>query len=122
MTDGWSGLEGLDEGYRWAAPRATARLYRAPRATQFEVVVYVSPDLLHALGHSDLSARLNGKLLGTAHLTELGIHVVRWPLPQGYPGTVEVEFQADPPFHPPVGDPRTLGDAIMSFGFLPSGR
>src|ERR1022692_3451714 len=36
LTDGWFGLE---EGFRWAAPHATARLYRAPRATHFEVVL-----------------------------------------------------------------------------------
>jgi hypothetical protein len=123
LTDGWSGLEtGTEAGYRWAAPHATARLYRAPRATQFEVVVYIGPELLQALGHTDLTARLNGVPLGTAHITELGIHIVRWPLPPGPPGTAQIEFQADPPFHAPGADPRTLGDAIMSFGFLPSGR
>lgn len=119
LTDGWSGLE---EGYRWAAPHATARLYRAPRATEFEVVVSISPQLLETMGHTDLSARLNGALLGTARLTELGVRIVRWPLPPGPPGTVAVELQADPAFHAPGADPRTLGDAIMSFGFLPSGR
>ena len=119
LTDGWFGLE---EGFRWAAPHATARLYRAPRATQFEVVLNIGPQLLAALGHTDFSARLNGVPLGTAHLTELGIRTVRWPLPPGPPGTVEAEFQADPPYHAPGNDPRTLGAAVVSFGFLPSGR
>ncbi len=118
LTDGWYGLE---EGFRWAGPHATARLYRAPRATQFEVVLNIGPQLLSALGHTDLSARLNGVPLGTARLTESGVQTVRWPLPPGPPGTVEAEFQADPPFHA-GGDPRTLGAAVMSFGFLPSGR
>jgi hypothetical protein len=119
LTDGWFGLE---DGFRWSAPRATARLYRAPRATQFEVVLNIGPRLLASLGHSDFSARLNGVPLGTVRLTELGIRAVRWPLPHGAPGTVEVEFQADPPYRLPGNDPRTLGAAIVSFGFLPSGR
>ena len=118
LTDGWLGLE---EGFRWAAPHATARLYRAERATQFEVVLNIGPQLLSTLGHTDFSARLNGVPLGTARLTELGIRAVRWPLPPGPPGTVEVEFQADPPFHT-GSDSRTLGAAVVSFGFLPSGR
>jgi hypothetical protein len=119
LTSGWFGIE---QGYRWAAPHATARLYRAARATQFEVVLNIGPQVLAALGHSDFSARLNGVPLGTARLTELGIHTVRWPLPPGPPGTVEVEFQADPPCRASDRDPRTLGAAIVSFGFLPSGR
>jgi hypothetical protein len=118
LTDGWFGLE---EGFRWAAPHATARLYRAPRATQFEVVLNIGPQLLAALGHIDFSARLNGVPLGTARFAELGVHDVRWPLPPGPPGTVEAEFQSDPPFHA-GDDPRTLGAAVVSFGFLPSGR
>jgi hypothetical protein len=118
LQDGWFGLE---EGFRWAAPDATARLYRAPRATQFEVVLNIGPQVLAALGHTDFSARLNGVPLGTARFTELGVHTVRWPLPPGPPGTVEAEFHADPSYHAD-GDPRTLGAAVVSFGFLPSGR
>jgi len=119
LTDGWFGLE---DGFRWMAPHATARLYRAPRATQFEVVLSVGPQLLEALGHMDFSARLNGVPLGTARLTDSGIRTLRWPLPPGPPGTVEAEFQIDPPFHGPDNDPRTLGAPVVSFGFLPSGR
>jgi hypothetical protein len=119
LTDGWFGLE---EGFRWAAPHATARLYRTERATQFEAVLNIGPQLLAAVGHTDFSARLNGVPLGTARFAELGIHAVRWPLPPGPPGTVAVEFQADPPYRAPGNDPRTLGAAVVSFGFLPSGR
>jgi hypothetical protein len=119
LTDGWFGIE---DGFRWAGPRATARLYRAARATQFEVVLNVDQPLLAALGHSDFSARLNGVPLGTARLAQPGIQTVRWPLPPGPPGTIEAEFHADPPYHAPGNDPRTLGAAILSFGFLPSGR
>ena len=119
LTDGWFGLE---EGFRWTAPQATARLYRAPRAMQFEVVLNVGPQLPATLGHTDFTARLNGVPLGTARLTEAGIRTLRWPLPPGPPGTVEAEFQTDPPYHAPGSDPRTLGIPVVSFGFLPSGR
>jgi len=119
LTDGWFGLE---QGYRWTAPHAAARLYRAPPATQFEVVMSIDSQLLAAHGYTDFSARLNGAPLASARLKEVGIRTLRWPLPPGAPGTVEVEFQSDPAFHAPNGDPRTLGAAIVSFGFVPSGR
>ena len=119
LTNGWFGLE---EGFRWAAPQATARLYRAPRATQFEVVLDTSPQLLATLGHTDFTVRLNGVPLGTARLTESGMRTLRWPLPPGPPGTVAAEFQTDPPFHERGSGTRTLGMPVVSFGFLPSGR
>jgi hypothetical protein len=119
LTDGWFELE---DGYRWTAPRATARLYRPEGATQFEVVVNIGPQLLEAIGHTDFTARLSGEPLGTVHLAEAGVRTLRWALPPGPPGTVEAEFQADPPYRAPGDDPRTLGAAVVSFGFLPSGR
>jgi hypothetical protein len=119
LTDGWFGLE---QGFRWTAPHATARLYRPPRVTQFEVVLSIDSQLLEARGHTDLSVRLNGVPVGTARLTEVGIRSMRLPVPPGPSGTVEAELQADPPFHATNGDPRTLGAAILSFGFLPAGQ
>ena len=119
LTNGWFGIE---EGFRWTAPDATARLYRAAQATQFEVVLNVGRNGSRRWDIRDFSARLNGVPLGTARLTEPGIRTVRWPLPPGPPGTVEAEFQADPPCRAADRDPRTLGAAIVSFGFLPSGR
>jgi hypothetical protein len=118
LTEGWFDLE---DGIRWTAPHATARLYRAPRATQFEVVLSIDAKLLAAVGHPDFSARLNGVPLGTTRFTEAGVRTLRWPLPPGPAGTVGAEFQSDPPFRA-SSDPRTLGAAVLSFGFLPSGR
>jgi hypothetical protein len=118
LGDGWFDLE---DGFRWTAPRATASLYRAPRATQFEAVLNIGPRLLQAAGHSDFRVRLNGTPIGSVRLAEPGIRIVRWPLQPGPPGTVEVEFQSAPAYRS-ESDPRTLGAAIMSFGFLPSGR
>src|ERR1700691_2550439 len=84
---------------RLSLGRATRHGPSGPRAAQFEVVLNIGPELLAALGHTDFTARLNGVPLGTAHLTELGIRTLRWPLPPGPPGTVEAEVQADQPFH-----------------------
>ncbi len=119
LTDGWYGLE---EGIRWTGPQATARLYRPPDCTGFEVVTVVSSQLLAAHGYTDFQVRLNGVTIGVEHLTEAGIRTLRWHLPPGSPGPVEVEFQTDPPFHASNGDPRTLGAAFVSFGFLPTAK
>jgi hypothetical protein len=118
LTEGWYALEG---GFRWTAPCATARLYRAPQANEFEAVLNVGPQALRTNGHAESSVRLNGAPLGSLHLTETGIQTLRWPLPPGPPGNVEIEFSTNPPYHS-SGDPRILGTAIVSFGFLPAGR
>ena len=118
LTNGWYALE---KGFRWTAPCATARLYRAPRADQFEAVLNVGSQALGAKGYAESSVRLNGAPLGSIHLTETGIRTVRWPLPPGPPGNVEIEFSTDTPSQS-RGDPRILGTAIVSFGFLPAGR
>lgn len=119
LTGGWYELE---NGYRWSAPDAAARLYRAPRATLFELVLNVGPQRLARSGYTDCSVRLNGVSLGTARVTELGIRILRWRLPPGPPGTVTAELHAEPAVEALAGDPRPLGAAIMSLGFLPSGR
>ena len=86
------------------------------------MVLNVGPPSLATLGYTDFGVRLNGVAVGTVRLAETGIRTVRWPLPAGPPGTVEVEFQANPAFHEAAADSRTLGVAIVSFGFLPTGR
>lgn len=119
LTGGWYAFE---NGYRWAAPRATARLYRAARATLFEVVVDVSPQVLAPQGYSEGSVFLSGVPVGTARLTAPGIHVLRWPLPPGPPGNVFAELRWQPTVRAPGGGSHPLGMAVMSFGFVPSGR
>jgi len=119
LTGGWYGLE---NDFRWIEPVATARLYRAQRATQFEVVLNVIQQLLETGGHIDCSVRLNGIALGSARITEPGNRTVRFPLPPGPPGAAAVELKIDPPFQGSGQDPRTFGAPVVSFGFLPSGR
>ncbi len=116
LRDGWFGPE---EGLRWMSPHATARVYRPPQATVFEVVTTISAEHLAAQGSTDLTVRLNGVPLPSVTLRELDVRTVRWTVPPAPAGPVEVELQAEPPFHAP-GDPRTLGAAILSFGFLPA--
>lgn len=118
LTNGWFGLE---EGFRWTSPEATARLHRAAEARQFEVVLSVDAQRIAAHGHTDFTVLLSGAPLGTARLTEPGIRTVRWPVPPGPEGNVEAEFQTDPALRA-AGDPRTLGAAVVSFGFLPAGK
>ena len=116
LVRGWYGLE---NGYRWTAPEANARLYRTPRATQFELVLNVGQQSLAE--RRDCHVSLNGVPLANAQLTESGIRILRWPLPPGSPGTVDAEFRVQP-IEVPGRDRRPLGLAVMSFGFLPSGR
>jgi len=111
LQNGWYGLE---DGFRWTAPATAARLYRPKRARQFEVV------LMGTGPPRDMSVHLNGAYLGSVSTAEPGVRTVRWQLPPGPPGPVKVEFQA--PAYRPKGDSRTLGTAIISFGFLPSDR
>ena len=110
---------GSEKGFRWTSPHATARVYRPPQATVFEVVTTISAEHLAAQGSTDLTVRLNGVPLPSVTLRELDVRTVRWTVPPAPAGPVEVELQAEPPFHAP-GDPRTLGAAILSFGFLPA--
>ncbi len=108
LTSGWSEMAADTRGM---APRATARLYRAARANQFEMVLKTGPQSLATGGYTDLTVLLNGVPLGQSHLTQIGVETVRWPLPPATPGEVEVEFRSEP---------GTL--SVLSFGFLPSGR
>ncbi|HTQ57398.1 MAG TPA: hypothetical protein VMI94_23170 [Bryobacteraceae bacterium] len=118
LTSGWYALE---KGFRWTAPWATARLYRAPIARQFEVVLNVGPQALLAQGYTESSVWLDGMRLGTIRSTAPGIRTARWPIPRGSAGSAAIEFRTTPPSQSPR-DPRVLGAAVISFGFLPSGR
>ncbi len=111
--EGWYASGGH---FRWCRPYATARLYRPPGATQFELVVNMGPP---PVGDAvSASVFLNGRLVGSKALPRgSGWHTVRWPLPAGPAGPVQVEIRVEPPF---VADPaRPLGLAVSAFGFLP---
>jgi len=114
LGDGWYVRE---NGSRWTAPRATARLYRLPESRQFEVAVVVTPQLIKDIHRTRLAVFLDGRLLGDREFSAVGRHTALWDLPPGAPGPVEVEFRSDPRYRPTNGDPRTLGIAIQEFGF-----
>ena len=116
LEDGWYGLE---SDLRWMSPHAAARVYRSASSSLFELVANVSPQLFAERGYITLAVRLNGVLLPPVELRETNIRTARWTVPPAPAGPVEVELQADPPYHP-RNDPRTLGVAVMSFGFLPA--
>jgi len=118
LMEGWSPLEG---NFRWSAPRAVARLYRPPEATQFEMIVNVGLERLQKAGHVDLSVRLSSGSLWAARFEQIGVQAVHWPLPPGKTGTTYVELRSGPPLGPTATDRRTLGIAVVSFGFSPWG-
>ena len=113
LDDGWFQLEG---GYRWTRDRAAAHLYRPPGARAFELTVNMGPEHIRIMKRTEVRVFLNGRQAGSAAFTRNGWQTVRWDLDAAPPGPVEVRFQSDP-FHP-SGDPRALGVAVVSFGFV----
>jgi hypothetical protein len=116
LTSGWYGI---DTPYRWIQPDATARLRRPAEAQRFEVVVNVGPVQIRDLGRVELEVSLDGRRLGSQRFTTNGWQTARWNLTPSAPGGVVVRFHVEPAFRPTGADRRTLGAAIVSFGFLP---
>ena len=114
LTSGWYPLENR---FRWTRGVARARLERPAGAREFEVVVNAGPMQLRDLGRITLSVSLDGRSLGRREFVQPGHQTARWPLPEGKAGPVQVEFRSDPEYRP-AGDPRELGVAIVSFGFV----
>ena len=114
LEDGWYVRE---NGARWTAPRATARLYRLSESRQFETTVMVTPQLIKDIKRTRLTVSVGGRPLGNREFSVVGRHTALWDLPPGAPGPVEIEFRSDPRYRPSNGDPRTLGIAIQEFGF-----
>lgn len=113
LDEGWFQLEG---GYRWTRDRATARLRRPPGARAFQLTVNVGPEHIRIMKRTEVRLFLNGRPAGSRTFTRNGWQTVRWRLEAAAPGPVEVRFESDP-FHP-SGDPRALGVAVVSFGFV----
>ncbi len=114
--DGWFPLT---QGYRWMGPQATARLSRPADAREFVVRINFGPIQFKDQGRVELEVLLNGQSLGTREYKEQGWHVRSWSLPPSAPGPVEVTLRSLRPYHPSNGDPRTLGAAVVLFGFVP---
>ena len=114
LDDGWYPLEG---GFRWAKPVATAHLHRPAEARNFELKVNISPDLIHDAGGTTARIFVAGTLVGSARFTTNGWQSSRWDLAPGPAGPVEVRIESTP-YQPSNKDPRTLGLAVVGFGFV----
>jgi len=115
LGSGWWGLEGR---FRWTEPKATARLYRPAGVRQFELIVNLSPQMLQDIGHTEVQVTIDGHPLGKRQFAARAWQGARWDLDPAPAGEVDVEFQADPPYHPPAPDSRVLGVPIGAFGFV----
>jgi hypothetical protein len=114
FLDGWYQLEG---SFRWTEPVAAVRLKRPADARAFELVVNAGPVQMRDLGRLLMEVRLDGEVLGTKELTAPGWQTARWTLKKGAPGPVVVELRTRPEYRP-QGDPRSLGAAVVSLGFV----
>jgi hypothetical protein len=114
LDDGWYPLEGA---YRWSKPHATAHLERPAGARAFELRVNISPDVIRDTGGTEARVFLAGELIGKAGFAANGWQTVRWTVPPGPSGRVEVRIES-PPYRPSNNDPRVLGLAVVSFGFV----
>ncbi len=115
LLSGWYRLEGQ---FRWTEPAARARLERPAGAREFELVVNAGPGQIRELGKVTVEVLLDGVEVGREELTTPGWQKARWRLPEGKPGPVLVELRAGREYRP-AGDPRRLGAAVVSFGFVP---
>ncbi|HWD00114.1 MAG TPA: hypothetical protein VG456_25320, partial [Candidatus Sulfopaludibacter sp.] len=113
LEEGWFGLEG---GFRWTAPVATARLTRPAGVQRFTLRVLVGPARLRAAGPVTLRVSLNDRVLEPRTFNSPGWQDATWDLPPQDAGPVQMRIQCDPPFRPSA-EPRTLGIAVGAFGF-----
>jgi len=109
---GWYGQEG---GFRWMAPHATATLTPSPGAQQFELATFVSSDQLKQTGPITVSVTVNGTSIGKRQLAVEGQQTLTWPVTGG--GQASVEIDVTPGIGPSSSDTRSLGLAVLGFGF-----
>ncbi|MCL4401433.1 MAG: hypothetical protein M1436_02035 [Acidobacteria bacterium] len=117
LDDGWYPRENR---FRWTKPDAAAHLFRPREARQFEVVMVVSPEEIRDAGAAEIRATINGRVMGARKFTKDGLQVARWDLPSFEDGSEKagIALHFEPAYHPGSQDPRTLGGAIVSFGFV----
>ncbi len=116
LDEGWFPLE---SEFRWIGPRATALLHRPASARAFELTVNVGKMQHEENGAPSVDVFIDGKPVGSHQFTQTGWETARWAVPAGLTGKTRIEFRVKPEYRPRNGDPRTLGVAVVSFGFLP---
>jgi hypothetical protein len=112
LGEGWVSNEGA---FRWTHPHATARLYRPPGTTGFEMIVNVSPEYIGKVHSSHVALSLNGQPIGSADFNRSGWQTAHWKLENAPAGPAELSVNTSPAY--PGGEP--LGIPICAFGFLP---
>ena len=106
-----------DNGYRWIAPQARARLWRPVEANWFDVTVNIGPDYIRRVQKVMLAVKVDGTEIGRAEFTKPGTATKKWALPAAAAAaTSKIEFEVSPPLLTPT-DPRPLGIPIIAFGF-----
>ncbi len=113
--EGWFPRENL---LRWSKPSATATLTRPAGAGEFEINVNAPALQMDAIHQFEIELLMDGESVGTKVVNSTGWQKITFPLKPQPAGTVRVEFRISPGFHP-EGDPRTVGAAFGSFGFIP---
>jgi hypothetical protein len=111
-----------EAGFRWMGPHASSQLPLPAAARDFELVVTVVPEQFRATGPIGVTVAMNGIDLGKRQLTATGLQSLRWPvaapiLSRRGNGAVNVDFDVTPAYHPTNGDTRSLGLAVIAFGF-----
>ncbi len=114
LTEGWFPLE---SSFRWIRPYASARLWRPAEARAFEMTVNMGKVQLGEMGPPEVEVKIEGASAGRHTFRQPGWETVRLAAPAGAPGAVKVEFVVRPGYRPKNGDPRTLGVAVVAFGF-----
>ncbi len=115
FDESWYGPEG---GYRWTRAESSVHLTRSAKARGFAVRVNVSPVQLREQGEVGLEVLIDGRSAGVRKYKAAAWTEQTWPLPPGGPGEVTVTLRAVKPFRPSNGDPRVLGVAVGSMGFV----
>ena len=113
LGSGWYRLEG---DIRWTRPDATAILYRPGDARSFALVTCLTEPQIAR--HKDIHVQIlmDGRPFVAHDFTTPGCQAVRWPVPRGQAGRVNIEFHTTPPYNYPP-DPRIFGITVKAFGF-----
>jgi hypothetical protein len=113
LIEGWYEAENT---FRWAKPRAVARLWKPAGARRFELRVNVGEGFLREVGRPHVVVSIDGAKLGEAAFQSPGWQTAHFPVAPGPAATVVVQFDS-PLYKPASGDPRSLGIPVGAFGF-----
>jgi hypothetical protein len=117
----WALIEGwhsADRGFRWSARRAAALLQQPAAARVFRMRIILSAEQAQRKDSVDVRAALDGVALGTLRFRGTGSQAAELPLTEARERLVRVEFSVPSEMGPPTPDPRGLGVAVESFGFV----